>query len=230
VIDLLWLVPSFQEVSMIRFFQGRDRHRFGRDTDQMFRLRARQFHDRLNWDVAVRDGWEIDEFDGMNPLYLVSRAEGGDVAGTLRFLPTTGPTMLRDVFDRYFDPPFAVESPLVWECTRLAIEPAIAARWMTPTGLCRTTFELMQGGCEVAMMAGIAQILGIFDRSMIRIYRRVGWVPDIVARSESTGLPGAIYLGLWDVSDANLSAMRERSGLGESVLEPSPSFHARAVA
>ena len=215
---------------MIRFYQGRDRNRFGRDTDQMFRLRARQFHDRLRWNVSVKDGWETDAFDDMNPLYLVSRSDTGEVAGTLRFLPTTGPTMLRDVFDRYFDPPFAVESPFVWECTRLAIEPAVAARWVTPTGLCRTTFELMQGGCEVAMKAGVTQILGIFDRCMARIYRRVGWVPEVVATSEKTALPGTIYVGLWGVSEANLAVMRERSGLTESVLEPSPSIQAKAVA
>jgi len=204
---------------MIKHFQGRDRDQFPHEVDQMFRLRARQFRDRLNWKVTVRDGWEIDEFDRMNPLYLVSMDDDtGQIAGGLRFLPTTGPTMMKRVFDQYFDEPFDIETPFVWECTRFAIEPCVAKRRITPTGLCKTTFELMQGGCEVAMMAGVEQIVGIFDHLMVRIYRRAGWAPEIIASTDRLG-SDTIFVGLWDVSSASLHAMRERSGIMESVLE-----------
>ncbi len=186
----------------------------------MFALRKRQFRDRLRWNVTVRGGWEIDEFDEMNPLYLLSLCEaGGSVAGSLRFLRTTGPTMLKNVFDRYFDTPLDIDTPLAWECTRLAVEPAIAAKWLTPTGLCRATCELMQGGCEVAMQAGVETVVGIFERPMLRVYRRVGWSPEIIA---STGRLGkhVIHVGLWRVNEANLAAMQERSGIADSVLAP----------
>jgi acyl homoserine lactone synthase len=214
---------------MIRFFQGREISHYSRDADEMFRLRTRQFRDRLGWDVTVKDGWEHDRYDDMNPLYIVSKDEqSGQVAGCLRLLPTTGPTMMRDVFDKYFDEPFDVESPLVWECTRFAIEPAIATSRFTPTGLCLTTHELMLGICEVGMMAGIEQILGVFDAYMIRIYRRTGVSPEIIARSNK--LPtGTIYIGLWEVSERSLLALRGRSGITESVLEQESQF-AEAVA
>jgi N-acyl-L-homoserine lactone synthetase len=207
---------------MIRFFQGREHTQYSRDADEMFRLRARQFRDRLGWDVEVKDGWERDHYDDMNPLYLVSKDEqSGQVAGCLRCLPTTGPTMMRDVFDQYFDEPFHIASPLIWECTRFAIEPAIATSRFTPTGLCLTTHELMLGTCEVGMTAGVEQIVGVFDRNMIRIWRRTGVSPEIVARSDK--LPtGTIYIGLWEVSEASLHALRERSGITESVLEQKP--------
>jgi acyl homoserine lactone synthase len=204
---------------MIRMFQGRDRKRYPREADEMFRLRARQFRDRLGWKVNVQAGWEIDEFDQMNPLYLVSMDDdAGQIAGCLRFLPTTGPTMMKRVFDQYFNEPFDIETPFVWECTRFAIEPSLAKRRITPTGLCKTTFELMQGGCEVATMAGVEQIVGIFDRLMVRIYRRAGWAPEIIASTDRLGSE-TIFVGLWDVSRASLHAMRQRSGIMESVLE-----------
>jgi len=204
---------------MIRYFQGREAHNFPYETDEMFRLRARQFRDRLNWNVKVEAGCEIDEFDRMNPLYLVSvDEESGEVAGCLRFLSTTGPTMMKRVFDQYFDQPFDIETPLVWECTRFSVEPLIAKRRVTPTGLCKTTFELMQGGCEVAMMAGVEQIVGIFDRFMVRIYRRAGWAPEIIASTDRLG-SDTIFIGLWDVSSASLRSMRDRSGVMDSVLE-----------
>jgi N-acyl-L-homoserine lactone synthetase len=204
---------------MIRFFQGRDRAYFPNETNEMFQLRKRQFLDRLKWNVVVRDGWEIDEFDEMNPLYLVCwHEQSSAIAGSLRFLPTTGPTMMKAVFDRYFDEPFGIETPLMWECTRFAIEPGVTKEWLTPTGLCRATFELMQGGCEVATIAGIEQIVGIFDTAMLRIYRRVGWCPEIIASTERLG-DQTIHVGLWAVNDASLTAMRERSGIKTSVLD-----------
>jgi acyl homoserine lactone synthase len=204
---------------MIRYFHGRERSKYARDTDEMLRLRARQFRDRLGWDVGVKDGCESDEFDDMNPLYLVSKDEhSGTVAGCLRYLPTAGPTMMRNVFDQYFDQPFDIESPLIWECTRFAIEPAIATNRLTPTGLCRTTFELMQGGTEVALMAGIEQVVGVFDKNMIRIYRRTGFAPEIIASSDKLET-GTIYIGLWEIGEEKLNAMRERSGIYGSVLE-----------
>lgn len=207
---------------MIRYFHGRDRTFFPFETNEMFQLRKRQFRDRLNWNVGVRDGWEIDEFDEMNPLYLVSWYEQANaVAGCLRFLPTSGPTMMKNVFDPYFDEPFDIESPLIWECTRLAIEPSIAGKWLTPTGLCRATFELMQGGLEVAMQAGVEQILGIFDNAMLRVYRRVGWSPEIIASTNRAG-KHVVHVGLWEVNDASLKSMQARSGISQSVLAQEP--------
>jgi acyl homoserine lactone synthase len=207
---------------MIRYFQGRERRRHAHDAEEMFRLRARQFRDRLGWDVNVEGGCEIDAYDDMNPLYLVSVDEqSGVVAGCLRFLPTTGPTMMRDVFDRFFDEPFAIESPLIWECTRFAIDATIATNRLTPTGLCRTTFELMQGGTEVALRAGVEQVVGVFDRNMIRIYRRTGFAPEVIASSDKLRT-GTIYIGRWDISEGKLRAMQRRSGIRRSVLEQTP--------
>ena len=39
--------------------------------DEMFRLRARVFHDRLRWEVQAADGKERDKYDDMAPVYLI---------------------------------------------------------------------------------------------------------------------------------------------------------------
>jgi len=206
---------------MIRIFQGRDRKQFPREADEMFRLRARQFRERLGWKVNVQAGWEVDEYDDMNPLYLVSLDEpSGTVRGSLRFLPTTGPTMMKGCFDPYFEIPFDIESPLIWECSRFSIEPTVIHGQVSGSALRRTTFELMHGGCEVALMAGVEQVLGIFDPLMLRVYRRTGWGPEIIASTDQLG-PHVVYFGIWDVSEASLMAIRERSGITGSVLEQS---------
>jgi acyl homoserine lactone synthase len=183
----------------------------------MFRLRARQFRDRLGWDVEVRDGCEIDTFDDMNPLYVVSKDDHtGAVRGCLRYLPTTGPTMMSKIFDRYFDEPFDIQSPLIWEGSRFAAEPTSAET--LSLGPCRSTFELIQGGTEIALMAGIEQVVGIFDQHSLRMYRRAGFGPEVIARSDKLPI-GPIYIGRWDISEEKLKAIQERSGIYGSVLE-----------
>jgi acyl homoserine lactone synthase len=63
--------------------------------ENMFRLRARVFRDRLKWDVAVVDGMERDRYDDEGPVYLIYTDEEQKlVKGSLRLLPTTGPTLL----------------------------------------------------------------------------------------------------------------------------------------
>jgi N-acyl-L-homoserine lactone synthetase len=204
---------------MIRIFQGRDRSQFPREADAMYRLRARQFRDRPKWQVNVVDGWEIDEYDEMNPLYLVSLDATGTIRGSLRFLPTTGPHMMQGGLGQYFDLPFEAQSPLLWECSRFSIEPMTQHGRISGSALRDTTFELMHGGCEVAMKAGISQVIGVFDPFMLRVYRRTGWGPEIVATSHKAN-PGPIYLGIWDVSEASLLSIRDRSGITDTVLEP----------
>jgi acyl homoserine lactone synthase len=203
---------------MIRVFQGRDRNQFPREADAMYRLRARQFRERLNWQVNVVDGWEIDEYDEMNPLYLVSLDERGTIRGSLRFLPTTGPHMMQGGLGTYFEGAFEAQSPLIWECSRFSIEPMTRHGRISGSALRDTTFELMHGGCEVAMKAGLSQIIGVFDPFMLRVYRRTGWGPEIVATSEKAN-PGPIYLGIWDVTEASLQSIKDRSGITGSVLE-----------
>src|SRR5271165_7582008 len=84
---------------MLKLTEGSYASFFPKEMDAMFRNRAEIFSGRLGWDVVVRNGYERDQFDDANPLYLVSvDPETEDYWGSLRLLPTTGPNMLRDVF------------------------------------------------------------------------------------------------------------------------------------
>ena len=84
---------------MLKLIEGSRASLFPMEMDAMFRNRALTFSERLGWDVTVKDGYERDEFDDANPLYLVSvDPNTNEYWGSLRLLPTTGPNMLRDVF------------------------------------------------------------------------------------------------------------------------------------
>jgi len=205
---------------MIRLIQGADAPNHPNEMDAMFRARAQVFRDRLGWDVDVIDGREIDRYDAANPLYLLSIDEGnGAIRGSLRLLPTTGPNMLRDKFAAFFDVPMVIESATIWECTRFCLHPDAGGPQTTATGAMRATWDMMLGICEVGLQAGLSQIQGVYDQSMIRVYRKTRWSPVPIAESRKVGaIP--IYVGLWDVSEEALEQMRKASGTRGSVLEP----------
>ena len=70
---------------MIKLIQGSARPSHRELFEQMYRMRARVFGERLGWDVTVVDGQERDEFDDYNPLYgialsALSACDGGTVS------------------------------------------------------------------------------------------------------------------------------------------------------
>ncbi|MGY3547424.1 N-acyl-L-homoserine lactone synthetase [Bradyrhizobium sp. USDA 4469] len=65
---------------------------------EMHRLRHRVFKLRMGWEVQTSGDMEIDDFDALHPDYLIQMGENGKVQGSVRLLPTLGPTMLRDAF------------------------------------------------------------------------------------------------------------------------------------
>ena len=80
---------------MIRYIYGDELHRYPRLARSMFLDRAVQFRDRQGWDVIVNEaGEERDEYDALNPLYVVWERADGTHGGSMRFMPTTGRTMV----------------------------------------------------------------------------------------------------------------------------------------
>lgn len=70
--------------------------------DTMHRNLTAQFRDWLKWDVTVdADGFERDKYDAMNPLYVIWEMPSGRHGGSMRFLPTSGRTMVHDHFPSF---------------------------------------------------------------------------------------------------------------------------------
>ena len=92
----------------------------------MHRLRGRVFKDRLDWDVSVCDGLEIDQYDTFQPTYLLA-LEQSDVVGCVRLLPTTGRNMLADTFPVLLDGNPAPSATRIWESSRFCIDTKSAA-------------------------------------------------------------------------------------------------------
>ncbi len=77
--------------------------------------------------------------------------------------------------------------------------------------------ELIAGIGEVALMAGLTQIVSVFDARIYRVLKAVGCQPDIIGRPQRIGETMA-YAGLFEPNPDRLEAFRTELGMGHSVL------------
>ena len=194
--------------------------------NQMFRLRARVFHDRLRWKVQVTDGMEIDKYDSEDPVYvLYTDEEQRQLIGSLRLLPTTGPTLVADYFEDTVPDTARLTSPYIWECTRFCVDEDFLGNG-NRDDLIFASGVLFAALGEVALDAGIETILANFDARMHRLYRRVGCEVEVLG---STGRYGpTVYLGSFAVSEEILRRIMARLRIGEGPL--AASRHQRRLA
>jgi acyl homoserine lactone synthase len=191
---------------MIRFLYADQLVQFPYLAETMYTDRAVQFRGRLDWKVNVDDrGRELDQYDCLNPLYVIAEDRQGRHAGSLRFLPTIGRTMVNEHFTHLTDG-VTIVSPLIWECTRFCTAP----------GACGgASSALLLASCEMGLRFGLEQAVGVFDARMPRIYSRIGWSPDVTG----TGGEGReqISVGLWTFSEAARDSVSRRSGIPVSL-------------
>lgn len=191
---------------MLRYLYADQLHLYPRLAESMFRDRAYQFRTRLKWDVTVQaDGAERDEYDALNPLYVIWENRDGRHGGSMRFLPTIGRTMINEYFRRLTDD-VEIRSPFIWECTRFCLAPNA-----TP----QVSALLMLGGAELGLGAYLSHAVGVFDARMVRVYRRLGWGP-IILGTEGKG-QDAVSVGLWAFERDIRLRLLSRAGISEEV-------------
>lgn len=187
---------------MLRYIYARDLNAYPGLAHSMFVDRADQFKTRLGWDVDVdQNGEERDQYDVLNPLYVIWEMPDGSHGGSMRFLPTTGRVMVNEVFGNLTggNP---ISSPLIWECTRFCLARQAQGN---------VAGALTLAGLEIMRNLGIAHFAGVFDRRMVRIYRSLGFSPEIIS-SSGTGRD-RICLGLWEYDAQSYQRVAQRSNI-----------------
>jgi N-acyl-L-homoserine lactone synthetase len=199
-------IPCRLEAAMIRYIRADRLHDHPLLRDTMFRDRADQFRTRLGWEVQVsEEGFERDEYDAFNPLYVIWQREDGRHGGSMRFMPTTGPIMLNDHFPELIQGRPLID-PKIWECTRFCL-----ARGAGPN----VSAALMLGGAEIGLGFDLSFSVGVFDARMTRIYGRLGWPPAILGTSGQGR--DAISAGLWAFSESIATGLCRKAGIPRAV-------------
>lgn len=187
---------------MLRYIYADQLSRHKKLAQSMFRDRADQFKTRLGWEVSVDEqGFERDEYDAMNPLYVIWELPDGTHGGSMRFLPTTERTMVNDHFTHLMGGG-TVTSPMIWECTRFCLNREAPSR---------VAAALMLGGGEIMSGFGVKHFVGVFDARMVRIYRMIGSSPEVLG-SEGKGRD-AISIGLWEFAPEAQAKVALRAGV-----------------
>jgi N-acyl-L-homoserine lactone synthetase len=139
----------------------------------MMRQRARLFGpDGLNWAVNIVDGEERDLLDHMaSPVYIVA-TDNDNVVGSLRLLPTTGPTLLDSSFQEFE----SIESPEIWEMSRLCAE-----------GITRVfiLLKMFDKVGYIAKKAEVTSIIGVVAPNTLSFLRRLGLPVNILSDHDS---------------------------------------------
>jgi N-acyl-L-homoserine lactone synthetase len=201
---------------MIVVIEPYNAHEYSHLLDEMFRLRARVFRDRLRWDVQVADEKERDKYDDEGPVYIIyADDESLKVKGSLRLLPTTGPTVLADIFSDTLPDAVHLSAPTIWECTRFCLEDGILSRTNREELLIASAVLIAALG-DVAIAAGIESIVGNFDSTMLRLYRRIGCEVEVLGSTQRYGRP--VYLGLFPISEPILRKVKGRLKKAQSVM------------
>jgi N-acyl-L-homoserine lactone synthetase len=187
---------------MIRYLYGDELDTSPLLQHTMFLDRADQFKTRLGWDVSLEEnGYERDQYDPLNPLYVIYQKPDGTHGGSMRLLPSTGRTMVNEHFSDILEGG-EVRSPFIWECTRFCL-----AREAEP----RTAAALMLAGGEIMENFGVKHFAGVFDARMIRIYRMIGASPEILG---STGEGREkISVGLWSFTNEARQRVAQKAGV-----------------
>lgn len=192
---------------MIHYIYAEDFHKYPALTESMFTDRAVQFKHRLNWEVSVDSrGWEVDQYDGLNPLYIIWEDQNGRHGGSIRIMPTTGRIMTNEHF-LDLTGGVSITSPFIYECTRFCLAPG---------GGTGVAAALLAAGVEFGLRIGLEQAIGVIYEKTLPIYRRIGWVPEIIG----TGGEGRerICVGVWNIDEDSRASISDRSGIPLSVM------------
>ena len=152
-------------------------------------------------------GWERDQYDALDPLYVIWQLPNGTHGGSMRFLPTAGRTMTNEHFLGLLggEP---LHDPMTWECTRFCLSPQASGQ---------VAAALMLGGGEVMRHFAIRHFLGVFDARMVRIYRQIGTSPKLLGTDKSG--PSPISAGLWTYDPLDRLRILHRVGISAAISE-----------
>ena len=193
---------------MLRYLNGDALSNFPKLRDGMHRDRAAQFRDRLKWDVQVDAvGFERDQYDDLNPLYVIWEMPDGTHGGSMRFLPTSGRTMVHEHFPTLLGGA-DIRSDHIWECTRFCIAKGAGAN---------VAAALMLAGGELIRAFELTHLLGVFDARMVRIYKMIGASPQVLGSSGEGR--DKISVGLWQFIHTYRAKVLRRAGVSSDMSE-----------
>jgi acyl homoserine lactone synthase len=175
----------------------------------MFRDRAAQFVDRLKWSALSVDsrGWERDEYDALDPLYVVWELDDGNHGASMRLLPMDGPNMIHDHFGNVVQR-HSHRSADIWECSRFVVSENANSSAVS---------ALFVAAGEFFLRDYAKAFVGLFDRRMLRVYKMMKNFPEIIGATDGT--EDWVAAGVWKMSIPVWERSMTRLGITKCVSQ-----------
>ncbi len=188
---------------MIVYVTPANRAKYRKELDGYFRLRKKIFCNKLKWVPERADEYETDRYDTLFNVYILCIDEhSGQVAGGVRLMPTTGPTLLHSVWSDMLPKPSDFRSPNIWEATRFCVDEDISTRKQNL--LNRTTLTLSIAVADFGNANGITHVIAVCEHYFFNMSGAYGPKADILStRIDANGLE--ISCGMW--STASIQTM-----------------------
>lgn len=200
-----------------------DRYReFPETLASMYRLRHHIFRERMDWDVPfVPDSqgrfMEMDQYDTLRPHYLVAQDASGEVVGSLRMLPTTGPYMVRNTFPALLGDHEPLISERAWEASRIAVDTSAAVVRANRRATSKLFGQLVAATVEFGMAHNLLGVAFVVDLRVERLLKRCGLEVQRYGPPQPVG-SGPAIAGIMTPDATQLARVRATCGIAEPVL------------
>ena len=188
---------------MVHIVTQENRNLYQSQIDLMFRMRYETFVEGRGWDLPCQKGFEKDQFDRDDSVYLLNLESSGELTGSMRLLPTTDGTILSDVFPNLCSGEVP-RSARIWESSRGHIGRNCHDRqaWH------RITLAML----EFSLLWDVEEIVFVIDTFLLPKWLAVGWV--INPLGPPTDVNGESYVACTlKVTPESLRLMRTRTGI-----------------
>ncbi len=171
---------------------------------KMHKLRHTVFREKLRWNVSGDNGEEIDEYDSLDPHYMVAM-EHGEATACWRLLPTDGPYMLRNTFRDLLRGESLPARKDIWELSRFAVL-SPAKRYNGQIHLNDVAFEMFERLIEFADENKISQYVTVVSTSVERLMKSNGITLTRFGDKKVSDVDGVRSVACWITLDERTRA------------------------
>ncbi|MBU2993737.1 acyl-homoserine-lactone synthase [Octadecabacter sp. 1_MG-2023] len=175
-------------------------HQYGSSFFDYLALRKQFFVDALHWQIPHNAEVEMDQYDNPMARYSLVLDDNGRVLAGARAMSTAAvwgdhTYMLKDAMTGKLDTipsdllTDVIDSPKVWECTRLVIAPEVNSMRMRTQCL----DLIVEGLIEMANKEGADTLISLSNLWLLRALKRLGYGAELLGEPYENGDDGHKY-------------------------------------
>lgn len=180
---------------------------------EMHRVRKFIFKDRMGWDIDISDeGLEIDDYDLPETIYILARDAKMRVSGVWRMLPSTSPSMIRDLWPEFLEDFQMPKDSFSWEVSRFGVHSYEDSPKAVVQNFNKITAQLITGLVTVCNMTNIQDIYTMYNPQVGKAVSRTGFIASEITKEIPVEGKASI-VGRFRTNAAMLNDVKTKTGV-----------------